>query len=569
VSTIKQEIEKNKIAAQIKNLISYLPRYAEEEGDFYAVKREDLINALCSEYVNQAVAENTVNLIENLLDTLAVLNTDYLQKGEWCFISFPAQLLALSVLTAMSDKESRLLADNFWNTQGISDDKKNKQRDLLRAIETNRVEYHAVHNAPPIRYIYVAWSIIKLDDAILFYQREDTHKRFDKTAGDYGLIGGRLNQWDIPYFSTNKQRCLQTVQSQNVSIKAVLPETLKRELREEAGLIFDKHYTFTLWRELKPYRQVQGSAPNHAFTEYYLSIFNIELTLAGYIFLQQKINADNRLVWFSMADIEKGETADGKVAYIKALFNDFDDNRGALISELITLPSSFDNRYSFKRDKYGLTLLQNTDKPLFAGVLGKEKVFDIVLTKRQQSILWGLAAHSRGFEFSEWNENIFLHPCGWLELQDNTELQSELMILVDLFKQTDFKIENQQNKFFRWSVDPSMIYFDAQLFTYTVQQADLNSKKLKVDIVIRRAAILTAFGLTADKVEVFTITRTLARNLHKLSQPRDSAYDDEQAIEDSYKKALQQDNNFSALALKSLLCRKNGKIEFGAVYQVN
>jgi Arc/MetJ family transcription regulator len=148
-------------------------------------------------------------------------------------------------------------------------------------------------------------------------------------------------------------------------------------------------------------------------------------------------------------------------------------------------------------------------------------------------------------------------------------LQSELIELSRLFKLTDFKIESQQNTFFRWSIEPSIIYFDAQLFIYTVQQADLSSKKSKVDIVIRRAAILTAFGLTADKVEVFTITRTLARNLHKLSQPRDSAYDDEQAIEDSYKKALQQDNHFSALALKSLLCRKNGRIEFGAVYQVN
>lgn len=549
----------------IKSLITHLPRYAEEEGDFYAVKREDLINVLCSEYVNRAVAENTINFIENLLDTLAVLNTDYLQQGEWCFISFPAQLLALSVLTAMSDKESRLLADNFWNTQGISDDKKNKQRDLLRAIETNRVEYHESHNAPPIRYIYVAWSIIKLDDKVLFYQREESQKQFDKTAGDYGLIGGRLNQRDMPNFSVNKQRCLQAVQSNDASIKAVLPETLKRELSEEAGLIFDKHYRFTLWRELTPYRQVQGSAPNHAFTEYYLSIFHIELTLAGYLFLQQKINADNRLVWFSMADIENGATADGKIAYIKALFHEFANNRAALIAELTALPNSFASGYLFNREKYGLTLLQDTDKPLLAGVLGKEKVLDVVLTARQQAILLGLAAHNRGFEFSALIDNIIFHPYGWIELENNSVLKDELIELAVLLQATDFKIENQQDRFFRLSVNPAMVYFDARLFIYTVQRVDLNSRKSKIPIIITRADIPTALGLLMGKSETFVITRTLARNLHKLTEQQGD--NDGKAIEDNYKKTLH--DKLSVLGLKGLLRQEDKCIKFCAVYQVN
>lgn len=550
----------------IKTLITHLPRYAEEEGDFYAVKREDLINALCSEHVNQAVAKNTVELCENLLDTLAVLNTNYLTKGEWCFISFPAQLLALSVLTAMSDKESRLLADNFWNTQGISDDKKNKQRDLLHAIETNRVNCH-VNNAPPIRYIYVAWSIIKLDDKILFHQRESSEH-----TNQYGLIGGRLNQRDIPTFTTNKELYLQKLQSNDaLLIEETLPETLKRELSEEAGLIFETHYTFKSWRSLKPYSEVQGAAPNCALTEYYFTIFYINLTLEGYVFLQQKIESDTRLVLFSIEEVVQGKTTEGKEAYIKALFDDFSDNRVALKTELINLPNSFIAGYLYQpkdKNNYALILPITVEQPLLAGFKGKEKPLGIMLMPRQLDILLGLAAHSRGFDFTAQIETTF-HPYGWVEVTNNSVLQSELIELSRLFKLTDFKIEIKQNTFFRWSVDPSMIYFDAQLFTYTVQQADLHSKKLKVDIVIRRAAILTAFGLTADKVEVFTITRTLARNLHKLSQPRDSAYDDEQAIEDSYKKALQQDNHFSALALKSLLCRKNGRIEFGSVYQVN
>lgn len=550
----------------IKTLIAYLPRYAEEEGDFYEVKREDLINGLCLS-TNRDVAENTVSLIENLLDTLAVLNTDFLQKGEWCFVSFPAQLLALSVLTAMSDKDSRFFADNFWNTQGISDDKKNKQRDLLRSLESNRVDYHVTGNAPPIRYIYVAWSIIKLDDAILFYQREDTQKRFDKTAGDYGLIGGRLNQRDMPDFSSNKQQCLQAVQSNNAAIKAVLPETLKRELQEEAGLIFGEHYHFTLWRELKPYRQVQGSAPNHAFTEYYLSVFYIELTLTGYIFLQQKINADERLVWFSLSDIEQGKTADGKIAYIKALFNDFSGNRAALKTELINLPNSFSTAYLYQPkdpNNYALLLPISVEQPVLAGFKGKEKPL-IPLTARQLAILLGLAAHNRGFEFSSPRESIIFHPYGWLELTEDTGLQSELIELAGLLQQTDFKIEQQQEKFFRLSVDPLILYFDDHLFTYSVQQADLNSRKSKLSIVISRAAITTALGITANKAECFIISRPLANNLHKLTQQHCTI----DGIKDNCQKALHQEGKFLALGLKGLVRQENKRVKFCANYQVD
>ena len=282
-------------AALIRSLIPLLPRYAEEEGDFYSVSRDDLIDGLCQQHaLARPLAENTVALIEVLLDTLAVLNTANLQNGEWCFVSFSAQLLATSVLTALSDTESRLFAANFWTTQGVSNDKKDQQRDVLRVVENARNEHHASQRAQPIRYCYVAWSLIKLDGKILFYQREDTQKRHDKSAGDYGLVGGRANQNDVSI--TDKAAVLKELQSPHSGlIKNALPSTLKRELREEAGLLFDLHYTFKPWRSLKPYRQVQGAAPNHALTEYYLDVFQITLTLDGYLFLQQKIKSDERL----------------------------------------------------------------------------------------------------------------------------------------------------------------------------------------------------------------------------------------------------------------------------------
>lgn len=547
----------------IQSLISKLPRYAEEEGDCYRVPREALISALCSEcQLERAVAENSIALIETLLDTLVVLNTSYLQKGEWCFVSFPAQLLATSLLTAMSDNESRFFADNFWNTQGIADAKKNQQREVLNVVENQRNEFHASHNAKPIRYIYVAWGIIKLDGNILLYQREDTQKRFDKKAGDYGLIGGRLNQHDVPG-DMAMPFLLAELQSANSDlIKKALPETLKREISEEVGLVFDLHYRFKPWRSLKPYRQVQGSAPNHALTEYYMDIFQVELTLEGYLFLQQQIKRDERLVWFTIDEVINGETVDGKIAYVKALVDDFEGDSLTLKKDLLALPDSFTAGYLFDPPKYGLTLLIDVEKPLLAGVLGKEKPLDVPLTPRQLNVLLGLAAHGRGFEFATHEENIVFHPHGWIDVKNNPSLQAELKQLAELLKNTDLIIENHRDELFRLSINPALVYFDESLFTYSVHKADLNGTKAKISVTLERKAFVTALGVTKAKSEEFIVTLEFANKLQKLFEKQFSSDNDEAVkIEDTYKKGLHRETKFLALGLRGLIRREAGVIK--------
>ncbi len=554
-------------AALIRSLLSHLPRFAEEEGDFYSVPREALINELCQQHqLDRAIAENTIALLETLLDTLAVLNSDYLQKGEWCFVSFPAQLMATSILTALSDTESRLFAPNFWTTQGISSDKRDQQRDVLRFVENSRNENHASQQAQPIRYCYVAWSIIKLDGKVLFYQREDTQKRHDKSAGDYGLIGGRANQNDVPI--SDKPELLKELQSPNSElIKKALPSTLKRELREEAGLLFESHYTFKPWRTLKTYRQVQGAAPNHALTEYYLEIFQIDLTLEGYLFLHQKIKSDDRLAWFSIADMVRGETIDGKIPYIKALVNDFADDSPALATELMAVPDSFANRYLFQPPKYGLTLPIDHQMPLLAGVLGKERPLAINLTERQLAILLGLASHLRGFEFASVEENITFHPFGWIEVKRNSALQSELISLAGFLKDTDLIIENHRDSLFRLSISPDVVYFDERLFSFAVKQADLNGIQTKIPVSIHRESFDTALGKVKDNTEEFKLTLEFVHKLQSLIVHQFST-DNENAvkIEDAYKKGLHKDPRFLALGLRGLIRREDGIFKFVLCY---
>jgi 8-oxo-dGTP pyrophosphatase MutT (NUDIX family) len=551
----------------IKTLIQKLPLYAEEEGAFYSVNRNSLINEICKRNaIELSIAENTVMWCERLLDTLSVLNVDYLLKGEWCFISFPAQLMATSVLTALSDSESRFLAANFWNTQGISSDKKNQQRDVLNLIENARYENHASQQAHPIRYCYVAWSIIKLDGKILFYQREDTKKHFDKSAGDYGLIGGRANQNDIPI--PDKVGVLKALQSPNSElIKKALPETLKRELREEAGLLFETHYTFKPWRSLKPYQQVQGAAPNHALTEYYLDIFQIDLSLEGYLFLRQRLNTDERLVWISIADIERGETSDNKISYIKALYNDFDGDRSALAAELMALPDSFIAGYLFQPNKYGITLPIDPAKPILAGVLGKNKPLNLHLTARQSTLVLGLAAHLRGFEFATLTENIVLHPYGWIEVTGQAMIRAELTALAALLNGNDLVIENHRDTFFRLSIEPEVIFFADELFSFSIQLVDLTGTKNKIPATLQRQSFETTLGCVSHKTEVFQITLDLAHNLRVLSAQTFSV-DNEEALktEDNYKKGLHKDARFQALGLRNLVRREARILRFVLPY---
>ena len=556
-------------ALLIQTLLPFLPRFAEEEGDFFSVKREILINHLLSTGYQQDIADNTVMMLENLLDTLATLNPDALQKGEWCFVSFPAQLLATSVLTALSDTNSRLFASNFWNTQSIANDKKDQQRDVLSLLENARCEHHASQQAKPIRYCYVAWSIIKLDDKILFYQREDTKKRHDKAAGDYGLIGGRANQNDISL--ANKDEVLNALQSPDSElIRNFLPETLKRELREETGLLFDEHYTFKPWRTLKPYRQVQGSAPNHALTEYYLDIFQIDLTLEGYLFLQQKIKNDERLVWFSIEEMTEREGRNEKNPYIKALYDDFDGDRSVLATKLTALPDSFSSCYLFQRTKYGLTLPVDYQKPMLAGVLGKEKPLGLSLTDRELAIILGLASHLRGFKFLNTVEGITFHPNGWVEVNTNTSIQSELINLASLFNDTDLTIENHRDLFFRLSISPEVVYFDESLFSFVVKADDLMSTQSKIPVVIYRESFDTAFGCVEKKSEEFKLALELT-NKFKLIFERPHSSDNEMAekTEGAYKHGLHKKPAFLAMGLIRLIGREAGIIKFVINYVCN
>jgi len=546
----------------IQTLIPYLPRYSEEGGESFGVKRTELIKQLINSGCTQEVAENTLAIVEVLFDTLATLNSDYLQRGEWRFVSFPAQLMALSVLTAMSDTHSKFFKQDFWNTTASSHYQKDEQRNVLKAVEKKRLAEHLTSAAEPIRYIHVAWSIIKCDGHILFHQREDTKKRHEQTAGDYGFVGGRVNQSDMAYFDGNMKEKLCTLQSDNVNaIQPALEETLKRELLEEVGLIYEKHYLFKLWRALKPYQQVQGAAQNHALTQYFFTIFSIELTLEGFFYLQKKVKEDERLVWFSLDDISEGKRKDDKRAYINAIYKDFDDDRSALKQELSELKSSFSANYLVNKKDFGVTLTANELNPLIAGKFGKESPLSMDVTAEQIGFLLGLGAHLRGFKISNLNKRIILHPYGWIEVIDDEELIGSLVKLSE--KELEpLKVENKKDRYFRLSMLPQSVFFDDSFFSFSIDKQDLDKRAGKVSLKMQRSVMKTPLGDVEPYDGQCDITTNCANGLVAIHSSEGS---DSQL--DVYKKSAHKEVH--KIGMSGMVRIKSGAIKMCVDFQVN
>jgi len=555
----------------IKALINALPRFAEEEGDFYAVSRDTLIAELSEIHgISEEVAGNTVYLCEALLDSLTTLKQDYLQRGEWCFVSFPAQLMALSVLTTLSDSDSRYFEPNFWNTRDVDPSKIERQREVLKIVENRRNDRHPKQQAAPIRYIHVAWSVIKHEGKVLFFHREDK-TRHEKKSGNYGLPGGRVNQNDLIHLDGDMQEKLRLLQSADRAlIQPALADTLKRELLEEVELEYEQHYYFRPWRALKPYRQVQGAKSNHALTEYFLEIHAIELTLEGFCFLQQKI-AENKeaFAWFSLDEIVQGKTSDGKTAYIEALYADFED-RDCLKSALQDLEDSFETNYLNCQDpaKYRIVLPRDEKKPILAGTPGKESVIDLPLDKSTLSLLLGLAACLRGFPFVESNSAFAAHPYGWLDVRDDFELQAELVKLAEVFKYSrDVVIENQKDRWFRLSISPDCVFFDDSYFRCSVDQKDLQSRKNKAQVTAMRREFGTRLGTVAEDKKEAKIPINVVKFLDNLNKGNQNDRLTG-SVRDSYRKS-QLHEILSNLGMRGLLRQDASAVKICCEFVVN
>lgn len=534
-------------------LIANLPRFTEEGSDASRISKEELIRRLQTESLgrqNVEVVEVLVNFIEEFFSTLCLLDWSELKNGYWKFVSHPAQLCALAVLKSIADPSQRLLPTDFWQTAGVTDYVKQEQKAVLKAIEDRRRNHRVDGSAPPpIRFIYVAWGIIKLDDKILFHRREAKEH-----SSEYGFVGGRCNLQDLKKVlgeDTPIERLLEALQSaDSEAMFSAMEHTLSRELQEETQLAeSNNHYEASLWRELKPYSDCMGAAPNYAFTQYFFRLYHIKLTIKGYFALRHSIEErGGDLIACGLPEISVGCTSDeGKTLRIDALYRDFEDNRTALQEALARLPASYVNQYKYKDDRDGLIVSPHAS-PL-QGNSGSEQPLRVDLDENERAWLLILAGHSRGWVLTLSSEDsVTLRDYSWIETH-NEEIKETLSRLAEKLRVSGSPmIQNMDSRYFRLSVAPDLIFLEPAWFDCSLDANSETARRPKITILRRQ--ITTLIGdVQADHKDV-VISRKLAGALKKVAEGELTAPEQED-LPRSIRSALQ--TTYQAMGLRRLL----------------
>lgn len=540
----------------LQAIILLLPRYSEEQNIVSRISRQELKVALKEQFgIEQDQAlQTTIQLVENLLISHCLLDPEKLDEGNWEFVSHPAQLCALSLLNTLADPKQKLFSSDFWHSN-VGDDEKQQQKKVLENLENKRYKHHQDGSdaAGPIRFVYVAWGIIKLDDKILFHQREASEH-----ASQYGLVGGRANANDLKKAmgeSLSNQELLETLQSSNSEdIFQSLEYTLLREYKEEARLLYDQeHYKIKLWRKLKPYTKCMGAAPNYALTQYFFRLYEIKLKASGYFALRKQIETNNRLIECSLDEVISGNTTDNaKTLKIEAIYDDFGNDRAALKQALDEMEPSYKNTYPLNDKNDGLVF--SIENNILQGDPGKERSILHNLTTDQKSLLFALAVNGKGLPIKLTDsKTVTLHEFGWIEIHDEI-LQAKLQQLSEYLRKANCSIiEVTEGNYFRLSVAPDLIYFDPDYFECSLIQNSRNDWSL----TLNRNSLPTLIGTAAPyKQQELPLKGTLGSQFEKVFKSSNFSTIEDEDFPRKVRSALK--DKYQPLGLRQLLARKDG-----------
>jgi hypothetical protein len=459
-----------------------LPFHSEEGSLHSSIKVDDIkteLKAINADQPDYLIC--IIELIERLLLSLRLLDIRSHKKGEWKWVSYPAQLMAFSLFEILADDKQFLFDKNFWQTgreqpQLLID----QQRELLQKIEQARLLHHKEKKPAPIRYVHVAWAIIKLDGRILFHLREDK-KRID-TLGHYVPIGGRftLNDFLEKYQNTSIDKLLSQIQStESEWINKSISNTLIREVKEETNLLNGEHYDFNPLLKLNTFKTVEGSLSNHAYTEYTIEIFQITLSQSGCLKLFQTQSQDGeigntKLIWLTPQEVIERKSFDGKMIFIDALHNHFSDHEN-LRAWLQDIPESYDEAFRYYKPIEAIDIPIEGCEFLQQGKSGKETQFkEHYLTEVQKSLLTILAMHTKNSIKSDIkvklknSENTLLLPKGWIKVSNQNVSERLVEISQLLCKYNLPLIENVRDSLFRLNIHPKLVFCSPSLYRYSL-----------------------------------------------------------------------------------------------------
>ena len=444
----------------LRSLLDVLPLYAEEDNIREELYESELISKISKKGNDSFATGSAIAIVRCLLESLALLDPVELEGGRWAFISFPASLMARSILETMANRKNTFFRSTYWS-QGSGTPEKDieEQRNLLKKLEVQRTS-GTTYTVPTIRTVHVAWGIIRLGTKFLMYKRED--KERPEVAG-HGFPGGRFNLKDLPpeLQCANSLRKVFSLDSKLVT--NALQQTLERELNEELDLQPNK-YEAKYLQTLAPYRKIEGSKNNHAFTQYNIAIYSVIISAESEVKLLEKSALDQKTFkWFTVDELVRGARADGTKAFINALI---EDDSFVTKEFLLNIPNSSNNQPFYRTKNEAVELPINSNFHVLMGDSGKQKELPINLEQDEWKLLMIMGWHVKDLEVDHDDSNMIMLGNGWIKLL-NDHLKTLAKTLAQKFASKSLQlVEYNKLGYCRLSIDAEYLYFQPDCFSY-------------------------------------------------------------------------------------------------------
>jgi 8-oxo-dGTP pyrophosphatase MutT (NUDIX family) len=442
-------------------LLAKLPLNSEDGSLREEISESDLVAAVEASNGFDGSSETLVVVIRRLLEALGVLDLASLSSERWAFVSFPASLVARSVLATLSNQANNFFGPEYWlQVKGRSETDEEEQRTLLRRIERQRVSIGPAQ-VEPIRTVHVTWGLIRIEGKFLLRQREDKTRQ---DFASYVFPGGRLDLADLQREQRTSSVLRDLFEIDSVIAKQASEKTLARELWEELGLAEDE-FSATYLRTLTPYRMVEGARNHHAFTQWNIAIFSVELSRVGELKIFDRIITDNIGVWgwFDIVELVRGNTADGLRPFVDALLT---DKTIAVPDFLEKVPDSRKHLpfYGIKSD--AIELPNSPTKKIRKGDVGRQRPVEFDLGQQEWELLMLLGWHCRGLPIRLKTDQFVLAAGGWIKSTDSSVFEAAKG-LARRMGDIEFRLlDCDPQGFFRLSVASSFLFFQSDCFEY-------------------------------------------------------------------------------------------------------
>ena len=479
----------NSVHEVLAELRLHLPRNAEEGGDVESVAESALIQSLARITGDELSAKTIVLVVRRIFQSLGLLDPHHLKSGCWQLVSFPALLLARSLLAGLGEQQFPVLDAGFWDS---SENRIDPQRNLLRFTEQRRCS--ATTRSEPIRRVWVAWAVMAMDDRFLLMRREDPSGHREGSRGQFVLPGGRVSSLDLGEMERSDRLAFFDPISVRLGEPVEQPafrQALLRELQEELDLEASDIKAIHPVSGVIEFVSLEGAKSAHAVTEYLIQLFQVELTESGKGSLLDCLSqCSSRFSWFSVDQIIKGVNERGDRAFVDALISELQDN----VLQVLNPRSSDLKLGDVPPIDEPLDIPLGKQTPLLIGTTGHERSVVLTLSDEALELLGILAVIRRGESISQMREGLRIASgTGWL-IAGTPGIFAEMKGLADEvnFAVPATRLIAIQGHALRLNVlNPGHVYFAKDALDISIK--DENRGK-SYRLCVARKAINTRFG---------------------------------------------------------------------------